>query len=325
MNKNTKLKRKFLKISNGTVKTLGLAFSLVVISNLNMSNSSLFVSNRSEITSHATVLDLRDSVIVRSEVFDLRSGFGYRLKTNDEGDNIATLIGSHFSNDRVVIPDKILARNNRIYTVKAIGHTAFARSAIRNVTIPDSVEVIEHGAFEGCKNLISVNFGANSRLNSIDVFAFWESGIRSITIPDSVEAIHQSAFFDCKNLMSVNFGENSRLNYIGRSAFTCSSILNITIPNSVETIGERAFAYCENLNSVNFGENSRLNLIEKHAFSNSSISDITIPDSVEEIGKKAFAECRNLNSINFRESSRINPVDFEKLGPIARKLPNVRA
>ena len=58
-------------------------------------------------------------------------------------------------------------------------------SLLENIEIPDSVTVIEQFAFRECKSLKQVNFGENSRLESIGKEAFVEcSLLENIEIPD---------------------------------------------------------------------------------------------------------------------------------------------
>lgn len=107
-------------------------------------------------------------------------------------------------------------------------------------TIPDGVETIGFGAFEGCRNLTS------------------------ITIPDGVETIEHYAFRSCRNLTSVIIPDSVKM--IWRFAFyECRNLINVVIGDGVEEIWTDAFAYCENLVSVSIG--SSVNTIEGGAFS----------------------------------------------------------
>jgi len=266
-----------------SAKTLGLAaLSFVLFSAPSMSNLNPFVSNKAEASSQAQAAVLNDEY--------RENGLAYRLETDDEnGANIATVIRAENIDDVVVIPRTISA-GGRDFTVEAIGRRAFGQSNAINITIPDSVKIIEEGAFINCENLASVNFGENSELKSIGSRAFSLSNIKDIIIPSSVETIERYAFADCKNLNSVNFGEDSQLNVIEEFAFLRSSIENINIPDFVEAIKRGAFEYCKNLYSVDFGENSRLNSIEDSAFHNSGIRRIWLPKTLEVIGDSAFKE-----------------------------------
>lgn len=90
------------------------------------------------------------------------------------------------------------------------------------ISIPDSVKIIEHGAFRECKNL------------------------RSLYIPDSVQEIGVHAFDGCTNLQSVRLP--SGLKKIEFASFyNCKNLRKIVIPNGVQKIESNAFVGCEKL------------------------------------------------------------------------------
>lgn len=93
-------------------------------------------------------------------------------------------------------------------------------SELKNVTIPESVKIIEQYAFRGCTNLKSIN------------------------IPDNVETIGAGAFMNC-GLETIEFGRNSKLTSIGSRAFSNTTIQNFTVPDGVTTIGDYAFQYAD--------------------------------------------------------------------------------
>ena len=213
-------------------------------------------------------------------------------------------------------------------------------SLLENIEIPDSVTVIEKYAFRECKSLKQVNFGENSRLESMGNGAFGEcSLLENIEIPDSVTVIEKHAFRECKSLKQVNFGENSRLESIGESAFEeCSLLGKVEIPENIRVIERFAFRICKSLKQVNFGENSRLENIGAEAFMCCSLLEnikipervtkicqgafcrcenlkrVSIPDSVTVIEAFAFRECKSLKQVNFGENSRLENIGVGAFG-----------
>ena len=165
-------------------------------------------------------------------------------------------------------------------------------TSLTSITIPSSVTSIGRSAFYGATSLESVNFGDNSKLETIGYGAFYgNTALTGIDIPDSVTEIGEFAFQDATSLESVNFGPNSKLETIGKGAFYGNTALTgIDIPDSVTEIGEGAFYYATSLESVNFGPNSKLETIGGLAFCYAtSLESIDIPDTVTSIlGKYVF-------------------------------------
>jgi len=93
--------------------------------------------------------------------------------------------------------------------VRVIGEHCFRGSGIKKVKIPASVELIgsepvnelenNNGAFESCKELESVFFEENSKLESIEKYAF-NGCVKLQTIiglPQAVKTVKSHSFFKC--------------------------------------------------------------------------------------------------------------------------------
>ncbi len=121
----------------------------------------------------------------------------------------------------VIIPPKIQG-----VTVKGIGKDCFEGKPIKGVQIPETVCIIEAGAFRNCKKLETVVF--KDEKVSVD--------------------IGNSAFKGCTSLKSINLPITPN---IGLSAFeSCTSLNKIDIKAGTKNIGQYCFAYCESLTSL---------------------------------------------------------------------------
>lgn len=139
-------------------------------------------------------------------------------------------------------------------------------------TIPEGIEVIADGAFDGCTNLTSVN------------------------IPNSVTTIGNYAFYGCENLTSMMLPDN--VTSIGDAAFGgCYNLASINIPNSVTSIGDDAFRLCYKLETPLYNAH-----VFAHLPKNFTGALYTIPNGIEMIAGGAFDDCKSLTAIKIPNS-----------------------
>ena len=168
----------------------------------------------------ATMLITSTVVPVMAEAEDLEYNNVLLYTINDNRTEITIKKGSSEAGS-IDIPKEI----NGI-PVTTIAANAFAgRSALKSVTIPDSVKSIGVGAFSYC------------------------SGLTSIIIPDSVTRIDALIFSGCENLASVKISNN--ITIIPEFTFEyCAKITDVSIPDGVTNINRWAFADCTGLTNI---------------------------------------------------------------------------
>ena len=193
-----------------------------------------------------------------------------------------------------VIVDKIIV-SGIAYKVTKIYKWAFQDKNLHGtLTLPNTLESIGMGSFEGCKQLTGELVLPESII-SIGERAFSEcSGFTgSLTIPSSVNTIEASTFYGCSGFNGT-LTIPSSVNTIGEGAFAeCSGFTgSLTIPSSVKTIEEYAFKGCSGFTG-SLTIPSSVKAIEKYTFYGCSgfNGTLTIPSSVNTIGEGAFAEC----------------------------------
>ena len=99
------------------------------------------------------------------------------------------------------------------------------RGREKNVSIPDTVEVIAEGAFEENRN------------------------IELVVIPNSVKRIEPYAFWGCDHLDSIVLGRG--LKAVDDYAFAgCRGLEQMVIPSNVKSIGVQSFGDCVNLRDI---------------------------------------------------------------------------
>lgn len=89
--------------------------------------------------------------------------------------------------------------------VTTVGPFAFYNCyLLKEVTLPDTVRVIERHAFDSCRNLVSVELPES--LTEVGVVAFYEcQALEELVFPASVKTLAKDAFMGCYGLTSVTF------------------------------------------------------------------------------------------------------------------------
>lgn len=87
------------------------------------------------------------------------------------------------------------------YRVTSIGGSAFYRTGLTSITIPNSVTKIGYGAFSNCSALTEIEFP--SSVTHIDQAFFKCNNLTKVVIPGSVTDIVESAFWNCAKLNTI--------------------------------------------------------------------------------------------------------------------------
>lgn len=229
----------------------------------------------------------------------------------------------------VTLPDSITCiapyaflRNTKLTTfksgtnLKVIGEGAFYEcSALKSVTVKNSVSFIGADAFKGTKwlssksdfvtlgdgILIAYN-GSSSTLkipSSVKQIApnalYSNSAVTSVNVPSSVFAIGARAFMNCSKLSDVTLTHG--LVMIDDEAFAnCSKLKSIVTPLTLSQIGKGAFINCTKLSQANLQGNNLC--VDYGAFAYCSNLELAyISDSAVAVGNDVFDNCSKLSYI----------------------------
>ncbi len=249
---------------------------------------------------------------------DPAEDYNYTIKD----DGTVKITGYKGTDAQITIPETING-----YIVTEIANSAFrSNTVVTDVVIPDTVNLVDVGAFAYCTNLVSVQ------------------------LPDTLDKICDNTFMYCENLTTVNIPNNCES--IGYRAFAyCKALEAVVIPDGCLTIGESAFAYCWKLNDISipdtvthvgyeaFWETAYFDdeanwiddvlyidnyliycvteksgsctikdgtiLIAEGAFETCSISEVVFPESLRIINDYAFAGCEVLENIDMNDGLEI--------------------
>ena len=198
--------------------------------------------------------------------------------------------------NHITIPSSI-NYNGMTYIVSSIGPYAFKNNPnLTSITIPNSISIINLGAFTDCTKLTSLKI---------------EDGTNELIMTYSYEnyntnGLGEGLFYDCP-LETIYIGRN--LNYVGCSSkkhgyspfYGNKAIKAVTIGNSVTYISTYAFGECTHLTSVTIG-NSVKKIYSSAFLACSALTEVTIPDLTIEIGKGAFYDCSGLTEVTIPNS-----------------------
>ena len=260
--------------------------------------------NQADFTSlqNVKILDLSAATVVGKVALDSLS-----VATNQAGNAIPC--GAFFDNK--VLEVLILPTN-----ITAIGNSAFLKSSLTTITIPESVTAIPDYCFAHCNNLATVSLHAKITTLGEDVFGC--SGLTAITIPAGVTAIPASCFYSCRSLTTVNL--HDKITTIGDAAFRQSGLTAITIPAGVTAIPDYCFGQCGSLTTVNLHD--QITTIGYEAFGYSGLTAITIPAGVTAIPASCFYSCRSLTTVNLHDKiTTIGDAAFGGSGLTAITIP----
>ena len=180
--------------------------------------------------------------IGRSAFEDCEAYKGYKrkLSTNENGLDI------YDSSKTLTMPEDITS----------IGISCFKNSGIETLDITKSKNLTEipDSAFEGCKNLSSIDI-SNSNISNIGAKSFYQCKklySENLDLSNNIKSIGDEAFYECENIYSISLSSN--INRLGNQSFDTKSS-NISI-NITSTLNPPIFTLNGNKNtsSIPFGE-----------------------------------------------------------------------
>ena len=164
--------------------------------------------------------------------------------------------------------------------ITAIPESCFANcTALKEITLPGTVESIGYNAFFGCTALQKINL--SSSLKSIGSSAFSScTALESIELPNGLQEIAWYAFQDCEKLKELKLPET--LTDLGAQAIKGTSIEEIILPPSITKLNENQFKSCNSLKRIEVQGN--VTTLPQDAFVPcSGLESLFLPKSVNNI------------------------------------------
>ena len=187
-----------------------------------------------------------------NSVAELKKIWGYEKR----GDGALVITRYKGKKTEVEVPEKIGSS-----IVAEIGNRAFSpfakrlteeqydvRTNITRITLPETVQAIGDGAFDGCVSLTAVNIPQS--VVSIGVGAFVSCvKLTSIELPEGMTKLEQCTFLHCQSLRCVTIPKTVEV--ICKSAFhNCAVLETVKILEGVTEIGTLVFSECPQLKTI---------------------------------------------------------------------------
>lgn len=205
--------------------------------------------------------------------------------------------------------------------IMSFGNLAFMNyTALKSVSLPDSLESIAANSFTGCASLSEVTFG--SGLKSIGTAAFSGCALTNVALPDSVETIETQAFGNIKTLAGITL--SGSLRELAADTFRDSiNLKTIDIPEENEAFAlnggvlytkdmKTVVACPAGMDTASYTIPEGVTKIGAYAFYKSSIGEIVIPESVAELEEASLAWLRG-NRLVIPESVAVIGIDAVRM------------
>lgn len=134
--------------------------------------------------------------------YDLNSNGTARLSKNA---NQSVVI------ETLIIPEKVTGSDGREYTVTEVYEGSFrGNKSIKYISLPPTITFIGGGAFNGCSNLVFVDFNDNQNVINMSSWGVFRdcSSLKAVCLPDNMKTVGDQAFTNCKALTAVYLPAN---------------------------------------------------------------------------------------------------------------------
>ncbi len=197
-----------------------------------------------------------------------KEGVNYRILSNEEQTcEVTGGLGNKEGN--IYIYPKV-SINNKLYSTINIVDSAFYKSKIQSVYIPEGIINIGYDVFCDCDSIVTISLP--STVKNIKKSFRRMNNLKAVKISPEIKSITTTSFVDCISLISLYIPEG--IERIELDAFgRCTGLKHVSLPQSLKVIERGVFWECKGL------------------------EEITIPANVTEIGDYAFYRCDSLKHI----------------------------
>ena len=141
------------------------------------------------------------------------------------------------------------------YETEAAVGGAFAHcSKLTAVNFGDSLEIINHGTFLACTDLLGP-IAFPSSLRTIGNSAFDGcAAVKEFAVTENLKSVGKDAFSNCQNLGKVVFADSASTTFEDGVFSNCKCLTEVMLPSWMDTVPEHMFSGCTALTEMTFSE-----------------------------------------------------------------------
>ena len=193
--------------------------------------------------------------------------------------------------------------------IKKVDRAAFYESGLKEVCLPENIEVVSEWAFFECKKLSSVIW--NCKCDVISAYCFVRCSNLTQFDFSGIKKIGQYVFYK-SGLQEVYLTE--KIEILDKGTFSgCSKLQSVTWHCQCDVIPADCFFWCSNLMQFDF---SGVKKIEARAFMGSGLTSVTL-NKKNEVDQNCFAYCNDLKKIEWLSARNIK-------GDIFKECKNIK-
>lgn len=179
-------------------------------------------------------------------------------------------------------------------SIRSIGMRAFFGTALKGISVPETVESIDTAAFYACRSLEYANIPQSfTEIPPLLFAGCWS--LKEIAIPAGTTKIGSQAFHECFELADVNLP--ATLDTIEHQAFArCKAFTEVVLPESVRSIGYSCFYECEKAARIVMPDHISM-LDHMAVYGCHAMESFTVPSAVDTIGWFTFWSCSSLHEL----------------------------
>ena len=173
-----------------------------------------------------------------------------------------------------------------------IATEAFKDCSLSEISMPDTVTIIDKGAFYKT-NLTEIKLSTSLTKLGDNVF-YGCTSLEKLEIPDTVTSIGDSVCSGCTSLESA-FLPNGITELSTKMFSDCANLKSVNIPESVTAINGNAFNKCTSLENIELHDG--ITYIGAYAFRGCAFKSMTVPAGMTSLSANTFYECTNLKQV----------------------------